>query len=214
MTAPETNSMRARDLVSVVLVEAFGSSMTPFVPVPFVDDYLFARLLRRIARKVIEKNGGPADDTLAKAITAGYTDAGKSPLGTQALAAAARFIVRKVAIVLDVKKSHDVFGEAIAYALAVDVAMELGAVNAMRANALGAAIYRSTQSVGSAALEVMTRAAREAFSAASASPSPDASAAGGVVDGRYARVTAAIGKQVDEARMHLSHVLRYELTRP
>ncbi|HVH48055.1 MAG TPA: hypothetical protein VM925_37230, partial [Labilithrix sp.] len=138
-----------RDLVGFVLVEAIGASMTPFVPVPFVDDYLLARLLRRITLKVLERGGRPADDTIAKAIVVAYVRAGESGLGTKAAVAAARFVIRKVAVVLDVKKSHDVFGEAIAYALALDIAVQLGRVDA----SVGGAIYRATQQVGSAAIE-------------------------------------------------------------
>jgi uncharacterized protein (DUF697 family) len=139
MTANGTNK-GARDLVSVVLMEAVGSSMTPFVPLPFVDDYLLGRLLRRITRKVIEKSGQQVSKPLEKAIVEGYVRAGDTGLGEKALTAAARFVVRKVAVVLDVKKSHDVFGEAIAFALALDVAVELGAVHDAVALATGGAI--------------------------------------------------------------------------
>src|SRR5690606_22550340 len=111
-------STSAREVVGVVLVEAVGSSFTPFVPVPFVDDYLFERLLRRITRKVFERAGQEVTKPVTKAIVEGYVRAGDPGLGEKALTAAARFVVRKVAVVLDVKKSHDVFGEAIAYALA------------------------------------------------------------------------------------------------
>ncbi|MBX3209754.1 MAG: hypothetical protein KF764_32265 [Labilithrix sp.] len=195
----------ARDLVSLVLVEAVGSSITPFVPVPFVDDYLFARLLRRIARKVVERAGQRVDEPFAKAIVEGYVRAGARGLGEKALAAAARFVVRKVAVVLDVKKSHDVFGEAIAFALALDVAVELEAVSFATASTVGGAIHRATESVGSAALEVITRAGRDAFRVGEAGESESS---------RASRVAEAIGKQVDLARGHLDHLMRYELARP
>ena len=198
----------SRDLVGLVLIEAVGSSITPFVPVPFVDDYLFARLLRRIARKVVERAGLTGGAPVAKAIVEGYVRAGASGLGERALTAAARFVVRKVAVVLDVKRSHDVFGEAIAFALALDVALELDAVTASTASRVGGAIYRARESVGSAALEVITRAGRQAFAAAEA----------GETDGsdgsRVARVAEAIGQQVDAARGQLDHLMRYELARP
>jgi hypothetical protein len=45
MTSPASSREIARD----VLLEALGSSATPFVPVPFLDDWLVARLLLRIA---------------------------------------------------------------------------------------------------------------------------------------------------------------------
>src|SRR5262245_54011344 len=118
----------ARELARLVLLEAAGSSVTPFVPVPFVDDYLFELLLRRIARKVIERGEKAVDPLVAKAVVEGYVKAGAAPVAERALTAAARFVVRKVAVILDVKKSHDVFGEALAFALALDVAVELGAV--------------------------------------------------------------------------------------
>jgi hypothetical protein len=194
---------KARELVNLVLVEALGSSFTPFVPVPFVDDYLFARLLRRITRKVVERGGHAIDKPFAKAIVDGYVQAGDSGLGEKALTAAARFVVRKVAVVLDVKKSHDVFGEAIVYALALDVAVALQAVHVTRAPAVGGAIYRATQSVGSAALEVITRAGRDAF----------VTSEGSTESSRFLRVSEAIGKQVDAAHGHLDHLMRWELSR-
>lgn len=193
----------ARDLVMVVLAEAVGSSLTPFVPVPFVDDYLFGRLLRRITRKVMERRGHAPSKPLTKAVVEGYVRAGAAPLGERAVEAAARFVIRKVAVVLDVKKSHDVFGEAIAYALAMDVATELDAVNDERALAVGGAMYRSLQAVGSAALEVLTRAGRDAFKSATGMPETS----------RYARVAEAIGQQVDATRNNLDRVMRVELMR-
>jgi hypothetical protein len=192
--------------VPLVLVEAVGSSVTPFVPVPFVDDYLLERLLQRIARKVIEKQSdGPRPEagTIAKAVAEGYMQAGSTPLGQRAFTAAARFVARKVAVILDVKRSHDVFGEAIAFALALDVALELDAVHPHAASHVGAAIFRSRDSVGSAAIEVLTRAGRGAFKATESSGQPESS--------RFARVSEAIGREVDDARARLDHLMRYEL---
>ena len=192
---------QARDLVDLVLVEAVGSSITPFVPLPFVDDYLFGRLLRRITRKVIERAKQPVDEPVVRAVVDAYLGAGESGVGEKALTAAARFIIRKVALVLDVKRSHDVFGEAIAFALALDVAVQLEGLNAGTARHVGVSIYRSTQAVGSAALEVITRAGREAFRAS----------AGATQSSRFARVAGAIGKQVDEASAQLDRLMRLEL---
>ena len=191
----------ARDLVDLVLVEAVGSSVTPFVPVPFVDDYLFARLLRRITRKVIERAKQPVDEPVVKAVVDAYLETGEAGLRTKALTAAARFVIRKVAVVLDVKKSHDVFGEAIAFALALDVAVQLEALSWGTAASVGRAIHRATQSVGSAALEVITRAGRQAFTASE----------GAAESSRFARVAGAIGKQVDAASYQLDLLMRHEL---
>jgi|GEM_PF-2205287 len=192
---------QARDLVDLVLVEAVGSSITPFVPLPFVDEYLFARLLRRITRKVIERAKQPVDEPVVRAVVESYLGAGDSALGARALTAAARFVIRKVALVLDVKRSHDVFGEAIAFALALDVAVQLEALNAGTARHVGASIHRTTQAVGSAALEVITRAGREAFKAS----------AGAAQSSRFARVAGAIGKQVDEASAKIERLMSHEL---
>ena len=193
---------QARDLVDLVLVEAVGSSVTPFVPLPFVDDYLFARLLRRITRKVIERAKQPVDEPVVRAVVEAYLGAGETGLGEKALTAAARFVIRKVAVVLDVKRSHDVFGEAIAFALALDVAVSLETLSSGTARAVGAAIHRATKSVGAAALEVITRAGREAFKASE----------GAAPSSRYARVAGAIGRQVDEASAQLDRLMRHELS--
>jgi hypothetical protein len=191
----------ARDLVDLVLVEAVGSSITPFVPLPFVDDYLFARLLRRITRKVIERARQPVDEPVVRAVVDAYLGAGESGFREKAITAAARFVIRKVALVLDVKKSHDVFGEAIAFALALDVAVQLEALNGGTARHVGGAIHRATQAVGSAALEVITRAGREAFKASE----------GATQSSRFARVAGAIGRQVDETSAQLDRLMRHEL---
>ena len=166
MTDPAaTANGDTRDLVTLVLLEAVGSSMTPFVPVPFVDDYLFAHLLRRITRKVIDRAGHRIEEPFAKAIVDGYVRAADEGLGQKAFNAAARFLVRKVAVVLDVKRSHDVFGQSIAYALALDVAVQLEPLHVSTAPRVGGAIHRATQSVGSAAIELISRAGRDAFRA-------------------------------------------------
>ncbi len=192
----------ARDLVDLVLVEAVGSSITPFVPLPFVDDYLFARLLRRITRKVIERAKQPVDEPVVRALVDAYLEAGESGLRVKALTAAARFVIRKVAVVLDVKKSHDVFGEAIVFALALDVAVQLEGVNGGTARSVGEAIRRANEAVGSAALEVITRAGREAFKASE----------GAAQSSRFARVAGAIGREVDVASTRLDRLMRDELT--
>ena len=192
---------RARALVPVVLVEALGSSVTPFIPLPFVDDWIFEGLLRRIVHKV-----APAEGSVEAAVVAGYVRAGASPMHTKALTAAVRFVIRKVAVILDVKKGHDVFGEAIAFAFALDIAVaegRLASADAAGAAEVGAAMYRSTQSLGSAAIEVVTRAVRTAIGKTA-----------GEASSGLARTSEAIGAQVDAAYARLSHLMAYELSRP
>lgn len=208
VVAPAQNvqSAQARELVNLVLVEALGSSATPFVPLPFVDDYLFARILRRTARKVLERNALAVDDRVTKALVEGYLREGDPSLGSKALTTAARFIVRKAAVVLDVKRSHDVFGETIAFALALDRAAALGAVAHANVALVGAVMYRAVQSIGSAALEVITRAGRDAW---------NSSPAGGneAMGARFGRVGDAVSRQVEEAHEHLARLMREELAR-
>lgn len=206
----------------MVLVEAIGSSVTPFVPLPFVDDMLFARLLRRIARKVLVRGGESPTDPLVAAIVDGYARANETGIGETAVVAAARFVMRKVAVVLDVKKSHDVFGEAIAFALALDIAREYGTVRERSAPAVGLAIARSLRAVGSGPIELLAEAAKASFTKSSSpgafpGASPGASAAGDSSadakpdPSRFARISEAVGQKVDEARMLLANVMRYEL---
>jgi hypothetical protein len=182
------------DIVRDVLVEAFGASATPFVPVPFVDDYLHARLLRRIADKVLARHALVAT-SLPKAIVDGYVTEGASSLARSIVIGAARFVVRKVAVVLDVKKSYDVFGESIAFALALDVAAGRGWVHDRSAIRVGGAIHRTLQSVGSGALEALVRAVREA-----AGNARETAGLGG-----------AIGGEIEKIRLELEPILRREL---
>jgi len=193
------------DIVREVLVEAFGASATPFVPVPFLDDYLHARLLRRIAVKVLARHGLGAA-SLPKSIVDGYVKEGASSFGKSIVVGAARFIVRKVAIVLDVKKSYDVFGEAIAFALALDLAAENGWVHDRAAARVGGAIHRTLQSVGSGALEALVRAVRETVGQAAGGgrggPSGDPATAG---------LGPAIGAEIEKIRLQLQPIMRREL---
>jgi hypothetical protein len=186
---------RAREIAREVLLEAFGASATPFVPVPFVDDWMLARILRRIAGKVLGKHG-LTSPSLSRAVVSAYVAAGAAPLGTSLVVGAARFVVRKVAVVLDVKKSHDVFGESIAFALALDLGATDGGATEAGAAALGAAIYRTLQVVGSGTVEALVRAAREA-----------------VARGKAKEMGEAIGREVDKARDQLGPILRHEITR-
>ena len=72
---------------------------------------------------------GSARRTLPESIVDAYVKEGASSLGKSIVVGAASFVVRKVAIVLDVKKSYDVFGESIAFALALDLAAANGWVH-------------------------------------------------------------------------------------
>jgi hypothetical protein len=186
---------RTREIAREVLLEAFGASATPFVPVPFVDDWVLARILRRIAGKVLAKHGHTSP-ALVRGIVDAYVGAGATPLGTSVLVGAARFVVRKVAVVLDVKKSHDVFGESIAFALALDLAASDGAVTEPRAAAVGAALHRTLQTVGSGTVEALVRAAREAFTR-----------------GQMKEMGEAIGREVEKTRDQLEPILQQELAR-
>lgn len=185
---------RTREIARDVLLEAFGASATPFVPVPFVDDWMLERIIRRIAAKVIAKHG--LTTPLARSIVDAYVAAGATPLGTSVLVGAARFVVRKVALVLDVKKSHDVFGESIAFALALDLGASSGAATEAGAAALGAAIYRTLRVVGSGTLEALVRASREAVSR-----------------GQPKEIGDAIGREIDKTRDQLGPILQHEMTR-
>jgi hypothetical protein len=192
LSAAEAEEKRAREIARDVLLEAFGASATPFVPVPFVDDWMHARILRRIAGKVLERHG-LASASLPEVIVRGYVKEGASSLGVSILVGAARFVVRKVAIVLDVKKSYDVFGESIAFALALDIGASRGWAHDAGGARLGGAIHRTLQVVGSGAIEALVRAARDAYT-------------GGQVP-----LGGAIGQEVGKIRAQLEPVLRREL---
>jgi hypothetical protein len=202
MTAPPgPNDSLADDLVGVVLAEALGASVTPFVPVPWVDDWVHARLLRRIARKVLGRRGLSDPREAAKTIVSAYVDAGQSPIATRAVVAAARFVIRKVAVVLDVKKSHDVFGEALAFAIALDIVADAGWTHGVAARdlqAVGTSIHHATHAVGSGALDTLTRAVRSAFAAAEP---------GAPTESRFARVATSVGAQLESAREDLRAAL-------
>jgi hypothetical protein len=191
--ADEETNRRTRELAREVLVEAFGASATPFVPVPFVDDWMLARLLRRIAGKVLARHGLESK-TLPRAITDAYVKEGAAPLAKSILVGAARFVVRKVAVVLDVKKSYDVFGESIAFAFALDIGASNGWATDLGGARLGGAIHRAMQQVGSGAIEALVRAGREAAT------------------GTELPLADAIGREIEKIRAQLEPLLRSELT--
>jgi hypothetical protein len=190
---PPRTTATGTEVVRDVLVEAFGASVTPFVPLPFVDDFLLARLLRRIATKTLGRHG--LSPTLSKSIVSAYVKEGASSFGASMALGVARFVVRKVAIVLDVKKSYDVFGESIAFALALDIAAERGWVHDATAARVGAAIHRALQTVGSGTIEALVRAVREA-------------AGGG---GPIVAFGAAVGAEIAKIRLQLEPILGRDL---
>lgn len=199
----DPKSSRSREIAREVLLEAVGASATPFVPIPFVDDMLLARVLRRVATKALTRHGIAADP-LAKTIVDAYVKTGSPSTGESIVTGAVRFVVRKVAVVMDVKKSHDVFGESIALALAVDIAAENGLVDPANAEVLGAAMYRALQRVGSGPIEGLIRAGQEAWSKRNVPEEREQDA------GRLAQIAEAIGGEVDKARGHIDAALRYE----
>lgn len=198
----DPKSNRSREIARDVLLEAVGASATPFVPIPFVDDMLLARVLRRVAAKSLTRHGIAADP-LAKTIVDAYVKTGSPSTGESIVTGAVRFVVRKVAVVMDVKKSHDVFGESIALALVVDIAAENGLVTPENAEILGAAMYRALQRIGSGPIEGLIRAGQEAWTKRNMKDG-DGDA------GRLAQIAEAIGAEVDKARGHIDAALRYE----
>ena len=158
-----TEQARARALVKEVLVEAFGASATPFLPVPFVDDWMHARLLRRIAAKVLMRHALGSPPGLPKVVVAAFVAEGAPSIARSIAVGAARFVVRKLAIVLDVKKGYDVFGQAIVFALALDLAATRGWLHEASAERVGGAIHRALAEVGSGAIEALGRTGRDAF---------------------------------------------------
>lgn len=197
MEAAIDANARAREIVRDVLVEAFGASATPFVPVPFVDDWVLARLLRRIAGKVLARHRPALPPETAQVVVDAYVSAGSPSLARSAVVGAARFVVRKLALVLDIKKSYDVFGQAIVFALALDVALANGWLHEASAERVGAAMHRTLSNVGSGVVESLGRAGRDAFSREKA-----------------ARVSDAIASEVENTRARVESVLRYELRIP
>jgi hypothetical protein len=196
LEAPDARA-RTRAIARDVLLEAFGASATPFVPVPFVDDWMQARLLRRVATKVLDRHGLPTT-TLPRAVVDAYVKEGASPIGTSIAVGAARFIVRKVAIVLDVKKSYEVFGESIAFAIALDIGAARGWAHEGSASRLGGAMHRSLRVVGSGAIEALVRAGRDA--SARATPAPGSLQLGD-----------ALGREIDAIRAQIEPILAREM---
>lgn len=192
-TSLTTTSGRTREIARDVLVEAFAASATPFVPVPFVDDWMRARLLRRVAEKVLFRHG--ALRGLSRVVVDGYVKADARPLATSIVVGATRFVVRKVAMVLDVKKSHDVFGQSIAFALALDIAASEGWLHEASAERVGVALHTVLEKVSSGALESLGRAARNAYTSG----------------GGTNALAEAIGADVEKTREHLLGVLQQEL---
>jgi hypothetical protein len=197
MDEPEASDTRARTRVIArdVLVEALGASATPFVPVPFVDDLILARLLRRVAGKVLARHGLEQHD-VPRVVTEAYLAAGSPALVSSILVGAARFVVRKVAVVLDVKKSYEAFGAAIAFALGLDIASSRGWLHEASAERVGAALHRAMLLVSSGALAALGRAGREAY-ARGGGLGPLADAIGVELDATREQLEAALGREIE-----------------
>ena len=197
-TIRDGDDARTRAIARDVLLEAFGASATPFVPVPFIDDWMQARLLRRVAIKVLDRHGLDTS-SLPRAIVDAYVKEGASTLVRSIAVGAARFVVRKIAIVLDMKKSYEVFGESIAFAIALDVGATRGWAHEAGAARLGGAMHRALRVVGSDAIEALVRAVRDAR--ARATPTPGSLQLGD-----------ALGREIDSIRLKIEPVLARELS--
>ena len=178
-------------------MEAFASSATPWVPVPFVDDWVLGRVLRRIAGKVLTRHGLTSPPELPAVVTKAYIDADPSSITKSVAVGAARFAIRKLAVVLDVKKSYDVFGQSIAFALALDIAAERGWLHEASAERVGGAVYRTLRVAGAGAIESLGRAGRDAFAR-----------------GGKSAVTDALAGEIDRLRDVLERTLKVELRIP
>jgi hypothetical protein len=187
----------ARSVARAVVVQALGSGVAPFVPVPFVDGWVLARLLQSIAKAVLIRRGATATEALSKArgIVLGYVTAGKTGVRTRAAVAAARFVMRKLALVLDVKRSHDAIGEAVAFALALDVAAELGFTESVPPSELGAVIHAAICGSSSSPVSALATAAKRALT-------------GPGLGSRRSRLAEAIGAEADASRARLDASLR------
>ncbi len=196
-----------RELVLGVLLETIGATATPWIPIPFVDDWFLSRFLERITRKVLARNAATVPENtpqLHDAIVAGYTSEGSSSLAVFAIVSLGRFLVRKLAVVLDVKKSHDLFGESIAYALALDVAARKRLVHPLTARLLGRAIFRAVQGTGKGLVQSIARASQGVF--ASKKDAGDAS--------RRERFAASIAGDLAKARAELAAAVEREMKAP
>jgi hypothetical protein len=188
-----------RHAVMSALLEAVGSSATPFVPLPFVDDWIVRRIFRRVARKTVRRHGVTDAKLLAKRIVKGYVAAGKSGMMRTVANVTTRFIVRKFAVALDVKKSHDVFSETIAFAVALEVCCEHGWHFTVEPKVLGKAIYRAVREVGGKLLETIGGAGSAAFGDIAADATERAS--------HMARAADAVSAELESKREALSEAL-------
>lgn len=212
MTEPLPPPEADVDWLVGVLGHAAGCSAAQFVPVPFLDDWAVSVLFTRIAEKVLSRHAGPSESGYAKQIAKGYLDEGGSSIGTWVLVTAAKFVLRKIAIVFDVKKSHDVFGEAIAFALALDVALEQKTLLRASPRALGATIFRAVRAVGRGPLGALASAAAAAWaSAKNAKGEP----AGGEGDGAPSPKggVSAVGGAIKDSVAAEAKLARAELAR-
>lgn len=196
VTSPPLTSA---EVAKAALVEALGSSVTPFVPLPLVDDWIVRRLLRRVAKKTTARHGVTDPAPVARRIVKGYVRAGKAGWLSSIANVTTRFVVRKVAVALDVKKSHDVFSEVIAFALALEIAAERGWHFTVEPEKLGGACLRAVRGAGGGLTDAIGKAGRAAFSG------------NGTEGSRVARATEAIAQELDARRSALGDALEREL---
>lgn len=101
--------------------------LTPFVPVPLLDDHLRAYLERRLARGIASARGVALSEDAVRELVQGPAVDLLAQMRRGALLLPVRLLLRKVFLILNVKRASDAASAAFHRGYLLDVALSVGA---------------------------------------------------------------------------------------
>lgn len=112
---------------TLLISHAVLVGLTPFIPIPIVDDIVKAYLERRLTREIAALSGVTLSDEAVKAIAEGPGESIFAQLGKGALLLPVRLFFRKIFFVLEIKRASDVASAAYHRGYLLDAAFAAGA---------------------------------------------------------------------------------------
>lgn len=112
---------------TLLISHAVLVGLTPFIPIPIVDDLVKAYLERRLTREIAALSGVSLSEDAVKAIAEGPGESIFGQLGRGALLLPVRLFFRKIFFVLEIKRASDVASATYHRGYLLDAAFAAGA---------------------------------------------------------------------------------------